>query len=407
MKRMLRQRPAPSRCTRVTTHRCASSAGARPRKASVGEGNGSGARLCRGRGGNDEDLVPERERLSPTSRCGTRTARTLEEQCRTDRCAGLRGYVTGIPVMVRDVENWKALQYYQNVADRSTTCTGRKNEGYDAVRHRLHARRRPRRGQEHARHPGRRHQRDRLPPGDDAGRMFAVVTQLPGAVGGLRRAGRPLRGAEPLRSGALHRPRVGGGDRHRARPIPGRCSSGSSEAARRAVADGASVIVPSPAFLATLAHRAGLTHVDDALVLDTISVAVKQAETLADLRRIGIGPSRRIGVYCRPGPAMATGIDGAAARASSAWTERRGVAASGEEGRMGYGWASTSAAPSPTSPSTTRPRGGSRSARCSSTPRRSVDRRARRRGRAHPPSSASAAPTSPTRSTRRRSRPTR
>jgi len=23
--------------------------------------------------------------------------------------------VTGIPVMVRDVENWKALQYYQNV----------------------------------------------------------------------------------------------------------------------------------------------------------------------------------------------------------------------------------------------------------------------------------------------------
>jgi hypothetical protein len=86
---------------------------------------------------------------------------------------------------------------------------------------------------------------------------------------------------------------------------PGPLLERFKEAAQRAVADGASVIVPSPAFLATLAHRAGLTHVDEALVMDTVSVAVKQAESLADLKRIGIGPSRRIGVYCQPGPTMA------------------------------------------------------------------------------------------------------
>ena len=68
-------------------------------------------------------------------------------------------------------------------------------------------------------------------------------------------------------------------------------------AASRAVADGASVIVPGPAFLATLANRAGLTHVEDALVLDTVSVAMKTAEMLVGPRRAGVVPSRRIGVY--------------------------------------------------------------------------------------------------------------
>ena len=75
-------------------------------------------------------------------------------------------------------------------------------------------------------------------------------------------------------------------------------------AARRAIADGASVIVPGPAFYATLAHRAGLTQVDGALVLDTVATAVKTAEMLAGLRRAGVQPSRRIGVYCKPDPAF-------------------------------------------------------------------------------------------------------
>jgi len=69
-----------------------------------------------------------------------------------------------------------------------------------------------------------------------------------------------------------------------------------------AVQDGASVIVPGPAFLATLAHRAGLTQVMGAPVLDTISAAVKSAEMMSSLYKIGITPSRRIGAYARPTP---------------------------------------------------------------------------------------------------------
>jgi Asp/Glu/hydantoin racemase len=70
--------------------------------------------------------------------------------------------------------------------------------------------------------------------------------------------------------------------------------------AQRAVRDGASVIVPGPAFLSTLAHRAGITSIEGAPVLDTIAVAAKTAEMQIDLWRAGLRPSRRIGVFQRP-----------------------------------------------------------------------------------------------------------
>jgi len=60
------------------------------------------------------------------------------------------------------------------------------------------------------------------------------------------------------------------------------------------------VIVPGPAFLSTLAHRAGITSIEGALVLDTIAVAAKTAEMQIDLWRAGLRPSRRIGVFQRP-----------------------------------------------------------------------------------------------------------
>jgi len=44
---------------------------------------------------------------------------------------GTEVHVTGIPVMVRDVENWKALQYYQNVQVLNNMQRAQQ-EGYDA-----------------------------------------------------------------------------------------------------------------------------------------------------------------------------------------------------------------------------------------------------------------------------------
>jgi len=132
------------------------------------------------------------------------------------------------------------------------------------------------------------------------GRLFAIVTSSPafGEVYGeqVERYGvasRYLRGPYMVRASEE--------EIATALVAPGPLIAKFREAAAKAVADGASVIVPAPAFLATLAQRAGLTQVEDALVLDTVSVAVKTAEMLADLRKVGVAPSRRIGVYCQPG----------------------------------------------------------------------------------------------------------
>ena len=71
--------------------------------------------------------------------------------------------------------------------------------------------------------------------------------------------------------------------------------------AEKAVADGASVIIPNPAFLASLVYKTGLTRVGDATVIDTISTAVKFAEMLVDLKKIGIEVSKTLQVYGSPG----------------------------------------------------------------------------------------------------------
>jgi len=73
--------------------------------------------------------------------------------------------------------------------------------------------------------------------------------------------------------------------------------------AEKAVDDGASVIIPVPIFISSLFSKAGVTTIRNALVLDTVSIAVKTAEMLVDLKTIGIEPSRRIGVYAKPDPA--------------------------------------------------------------------------------------------------------
>jgi len=225
--------------------------------------------------------------------------KTLEAQCRNVLRPGTEVRVAGIPVMVRDVENWKALQYFQNVQALKNMLRAQE-EGYDAVVIGCTL------------DPSLAEAKSMLDIpvvgiGETSyhtamtmGRLFAIVTSSPafGEVYGeqVERYGvasRYLRGPYMVRASEE--------EIATALVAPGPLIAKFREAAAKAVADGASVIVPAPAFLATLAQRAGLTQVEDALVLDTVSVAVKTAEMLADLRKVGVAPSRRIGVYCQPG----------------------------------------------------------------------------------------------------------
>ncbi|MBI2832580.1 MAG: hypothetical protein HYX79_10030 [Chloroflexi bacterium] len=70
--------------------------------------------------------------------------------------------------------------------------------------------------------------------------------------------------------------------------------------ARKAIADGASVLVPLPGFVSICLYRSGVTSLDGVLVMDPIAVTVKMAETMVDLKAANVGPSRRIGAFGSP-----------------------------------------------------------------------------------------------------------
>jgi Asp/Glu/hydantoin racemase len=227
---------------------------------------------------------------------------TLEAQCRKVVHADTEVHVTGIPVMVRDIENWRSLQYYQN-AQVMKNMRRAQAEGFDAFVIGCTLDTCLAEGKSMLDIPVVGISEAAYRMAMTMGRMFAVVTSSPAftevfgeQVERYGVAGRYLRGpyvvsaSEEEIAKALGQPRT--------------LIEKFRLAAAKAVADGASVIVPAPAFLATLAHRAALREVDGALVLDTVSVAVKTAEMLVGLRRAGVAPSRRIGVYCKPEPAL-------------------------------------------------------------------------------------------------------
>lgn len=228
--------------------------------------------------------------------------RTLEAQCRRVVHRDTEVRVAGIPVMVRDIENWRSLQYYQNVQVLKNMRRA-EQEGYDAFVIGCTLDVGLAEGKSMLDIPVVGISEASYRMAMSMGRLFAIVTSSPAftevygeQVERYGVAGRYLRGPYMIRASeeemavALTRPQ----------PLIEKFTA----AARKAVDDGASVIVPAPAFLATLAHRAGLRELDGALVLDTVSVAVKTAEMMAGLRPAGVTPSRRIGVYCRPDHAL-------------------------------------------------------------------------------------------------------
>lgn len=224
--------------------------------------------------------------------------RTLEAQCRNVLHADTEVYVTGIPVMVRDIENWKSLQYYQNVQTLANMRRAQ-DEGYDAFVIGCTLDVGLAEGKSMLDIPVVGISEASYRMAMTMGRMFAVVTSSSAFT--------EVYGEQVERYGCLARylrgPYIVPASEEEialalTRPEP--LLEKFVAVARRAVAEGASVVVPGPAFYATLAHRAGLTEVDGALVLDTVATAVKTAEMLAGLRRAGVQPSRRIGVYCKP-----------------------------------------------------------------------------------------------------------
>lgn len=223
---------------------------------------------------------------------------TLQEQCRNIASPGVEVHVTGIPVMVRDIENWRHLQYFQNIQTLKNMKIAQQ-QGFDAFvigctldvglfegRAMLDM---PVIGiSESAYHLAMQ-----------LGRKFAIVTSSS--------AFPEVYAEQVTRYGVaarhIDRPYIlNASEEEIARALldPAPMIARFKEQAQKAIDDGASVIIPAPAFLSALASKVGLYELNGAVILDTVSIAIKQAEMMVALAKVNIHPSRQIGVFCKP-----------------------------------------------------------------------------------------------------------
>lgn len=72
--------------------------------------------------------------------------------------------------------------------------------------------------------------------------------------------------------------------------------------AQRLVAQGAEAIIPGQLYLSEAIARAGITRIDEVPVVDGLAATLKMAEAMGDLKRLGIGVTRRGYTHARPSP---------------------------------------------------------------------------------------------------------
>jgi len=81
---------------------------------------------------------------------------------------------------------------------------------------------------------------------------------------------------------------------------PTRLVAQFTEAARRAIRLGAEALIPGQLYLSEAIARAGVTRIDEVPIVDGLAATLKMAEAMADLKRLGIGVTRRGYTHARP-----------------------------------------------------------------------------------------------------------
>jgi len=225
--------------------------------------------------------------------------KTLEEQCKRVVRPDTEVYVTGVPVMMREEDRFKIIRYY-HVSQVFNNMLKAEKEGYDAfvIGNTLEF------GLEEGRGllsiPVVGISQTSYYLAAMLGELFAIVTTAAHFCEQYRQQVERCGLRDKYLQGNYYFP-ISEDELALAVKKPGPVVEKFKAEAERAVADGASVIIPAPGLLPPLIYRVGLTNVGGAPVLDSISVAVKFAEMLADLRKIGIEASRKLGVYGSPG----------------------------------------------------------------------------------------------------------
>jgi Asp/Glu/hydantoin racemase len=221
--------------------------------------------------------------------------KTLEEICQGASRPDTKVHVEGIPVIAKDVEKYNFLQYYEKAEFLNNMIRAEK-EGYDAFVIGCDLEPGLEEGKALLNIPVVGISEASYHLAMMMGHLFTVVTCSMAFFNIFKRqvekyglAGKYLPGpyfykaSEAELSSALVN--------------PGPVIDKYKEVAQKAIADGVSVIILNPAFIAALAYKTGWTKEQDAVILNPITAVVKTAEMMVDLKKLGFEPSRQIGVY--------------------------------------------------------------------------------------------------------------
>jgi len=225
--------------------------------------------------------------------------RVLEEQCRRVARPDTEIYITGLPVMMREIDRFKSINYLHKVQMLNNMLKAEK-EGYDVFVIGCTTDTGLEEGREMLSIPVVGISQASYYLAAMLGELFAIVSISDYFCEKYRQQVVRYGLTSKHLSGNYYFP-ASEEEIALALKDPKPVMDKFKVVAEKAIADGASMIVPNPAFLATAAYRAGVTRLGNVPILDTISIAVKAAEMLADLKKIGVEVSRKLQVYGSPG----------------------------------------------------------------------------------------------------------
>ena len=222
----------------------------------------------------------------------------LHEQCKGAARPDTKIDIRGIEVMVRDVENYPAVKYFQK-SQIINNIVRAEREGYDAVAIGCTLDVGLEEGRSLVDIPVVSIAESNFHMAMMLGHLYAVVTSSMAFFNVFKSLTEQYGVASRYLPGPYICP---ASEEEIAQSLkdPKPLWERFEQVAGRAVDDGASILLPFPTFYGSLAFRSGVTQVRDAVILDVVAVLVKTAEMMADLRALGVAPSRSIGVYAMP-----------------------------------------------------------------------------------------------------------
>ena len=225
----------------------------------------------------------------------------MEEQCKRAARPDTEVYVTGVPVMVPEVDQFKSLMLYNYAGQGLNNMLKAEKEGYDAIVIGCSYDVGMDEGREMLNIPVVAITHASLHVASMLGELYAIVTCTPYLYEQYRQL--------IIRYGLQQKFLPGNYIYNVTEPEIAKAMKNPEPLAKKfmtmvekAVADGASVIIPTPVLVSQTLYKTGWkNYVNGALVLDPVAVAIKTAEFLVDMQKIGMGVSRKLRVYGSPG----------------------------------------------------------------------------------------------------------